>query len=704
MGYKGGNGQRNFGSNSVLQIIERGKRFIWRKLANAFNEAVVNRRLFVADLIICGASIAMAMILRLGIFTDPLKFEPLLILVPVSIAVAAMLFPLSGVYRRHARSTSLPDAVLIAKTALVLCGSVALIWAMLFEMRDVPRSSYIIQFFLAVPMLLAVRLSSRRDDLRYRGAKIAKQPGKSAERIPALLVGTGTSCDLLLRALLRDPNRTYDPIGILDDVQGTRGLHFHDVPIWGSIREIDEVIKALPAHAELPRNIILTEPMSHFASDGIETLLQWADRSGMAVSKLPGMDEIRGISADTKFVAQEVNVDDILKRPQKVIERTLLERMSRGRRVLVTGAGGSIGSELVRQIASLGPEEIILIENNEYNLYEIDNHLQEHFPEVPRKAHVCCVRDRSRIFRIFEDCKPELVFNAAALKHVPIVELNPCEGVLTNCIGTRNVADAARAAQADAMVQISTDKAVNATNVMGASKRVAELYCQAHGRKAAKQAHRTRFMTVRFGNVLGSSGSLIPLFQRQIAQGGPMTITDPRMERYFMTIREAVELTLLASARGLEDDTSQGAIFVLDMGKPVKIIDVAERMIKLAGLRPNVDIEIKFIGPRPGEKLFEELFDADEAQRPSNIPGVSVAVPAGANDLLVAKAIADLEEVAKAGDADGVIDLLTRLVPGYRSKTATLVAVPGSKTGATKPRGKPAQQTDTDVIGSARAV
>jgi O-antigen biosynthesis protein WbqV len=334
-----------------------------------------------------------------------------------------------------------------------------------------------------------------------------------------------------------------------------------------------------------------------------------------------------------------------------------------GRHVLVTGAGGSIGGELVRQIAAGAPAALTLLENSEYALYAIDLELAECHPALARRAVIADVRDARRLAEIIDGARPELVFHAAALKHVPIVEANPLEGLLTNAVGTRLVADACARAGVRLMVLISTDKAVNPTNVMGAGKRVAEAYCQALDLAAGGG---TSFITVRFGNVLGSTGSVVPLFQRQLAAGGPLTVTHPEMTRYFMTIREAVELVLQASAfRFRFPDRHRGRVFVLDMGEPVKIVDLARQMIRLAGLRQGSDIEITFTGLRPGEKLFEEIFHGGEAPVPTEMDGVLEArVRAGDLDQLTA-AMDALERTTRQGDHGAALALLRRLVPEY---------------------------------------
>ncbi len=317
-------------------------------------------------------------------------------------------------------------------------------------------------------------------------------------------------------------------------------------------------------------------------------------------------------------------------------------------------------------------------------MWQIDLELGEGHPGVPRRAILADIRDEPRIRAIFEELRPELVFHAAALKHVPMVEGNPAEGLLTNAAGTRIVADAARAAGALAMVLISTDKAVNPTSVMGASKRLAEMYCQAldiraragtvGGAPGAATPGATRFITVRFGNVLGSTGSVVPLFQRQLAHGGPLTVTHPDMPRYFMTVREAVGLVLQASVAGSTGDTgANGGIFVLDMGAPVKILDLARQMIRLAGLRPDVDVPIRFTGLRPGEKLFEEIFHGQEPPAATGMPGLLMATPRTADAALVGRSIEEIAAACRGGQEKLARALLSRMVPEYSATPPNLV-------------------------------
>jgi FlaA1/EpsC-like NDP-sugar epimerase len=368
------------------------------------------------------------------------------------------------------------------------------------------------------------------------------------------------------------------------------------------------------------------------------------------------------------------------RRPAMAASTGARERVTRGRpsssasgtgrgstRVPPSAASTTAGLE---SRTSGRPSRLVLLDSCEYALYAIDQEIGRRHPDLPRAARVADVRDRARVRQAFAAERPELVFHAAALKHVPMVELNPTEGAFTNVLGTRNVADAALAFGALAMVQISTDKAVNPTNVMGATKRLAEFYCQAldlagvAGAPAASRRPSTRFVTVRFGNVLGSSGSVIPLFERQLAQGGPLTVTHPDITRYFMLVGEAVELVLHALAHGVQRDPPRGEVYVLDMGEPIRIADLARHMIRLAGKEPGRDVAIEFTGLRPGEKLTEELFDTGEIRRPA-LGGVLAARSRTTDIALLRYALDELEEACALHDAARVKAIIARLVPGY---------------------------------------
>jgi len=364
----------------------------------------------------------------------------------------------------------------------------------------------------------------------------------------------------------------------------------------------------------------------------------------------------------------------LLERPQLDLDPEAARDWVAGRAVLITGAGGTIGGELARQIAGFGPTRLGLLDHGEYALWQTDLDLAVRHPGVARRMIVADVRDARRLRAVCADFRPDIVFHAAALKHVPIVEENPIEGLLTNSIGTRHVADAARAAGAQAMVLISTDKAVDPASVMGASKRLAEMYCRALNAAArpggGMQAEEMRCITVRFGNVLGSTGSVVPLFMRQLARGGPLTVTHPDMQRYFMSAREAVGLVLRAGALGATEQVPAGAIFVLDMGEPVRILDLARRLIHMAGLTPGRDVAIHFTGPRPGEKFSEQKLAGTEPALPTPCPGLLMATPRTVAAAFAAHAMDELEAACRAGQERLALALVSRLIPGFDHKLA----------------------------------
>ena len=643
-------------------------------LRRIVKELQSHKRLVVLDQLFLMMSFCVAFFLQLGVPDDPEGYVALSSLLIYGIIVAIIVFPIIGMYRRHPKTTSIPDALISVAGVFFVVGTLQVGFLTGFLTPKMHVGVLIVVLFITPSLLIGSRLT-RRIGGRYSNILRGRKRTRRAPSIPILLVGTGTSCDLFLRALRNTTNAEYRPLAIVDSVEESSGLFFQDVPIVGSILNI-EAVEHWCANNEMPRQILLTEPPSQMDQKAIQSLVTWAEGREIAIRKLAGLCETYLLDDAQPLKTFEFEADDLLQRPARIGDHNRMARLIAGSRIAVTGAGGSIGRELVRQIAIHSPESILLIDNSEFNLYSVTKDLEQYFPDVPRHCEICDVRDGARVRRFFRQHKPDIVFNAAALKHVPIVEGNPCEGVLTNVVGTRNVADAAKSINARAMVQISTDKAVNATSVMGATKRVAELYCACLDREASERD--TRFITVRFGNVLGSSGSLIPLFKEQLARGGPLTVTDPLMERFFMTIREAVELTLMASAHGVERNIDKGSIFVLDMGEPIKIIDLAERMIRLAGMEPGRDIGIEIIGTRPGEKLFEELFDQLETRSACGLEGVLSAVSASGS-LAELRHWADrLEAFARLNDAPMVLSTLRDIVPGYGESD--------SKVPARKPR------------------
>jgi O-antigen biosynthesis protein WbqV len=484
---------------------------------------------------------------------------------------------------------------------------------------------------------------------------------------PVLLVGAGEGADLFLRALGADREALYRVIGLLSLGQAQTGRRIHGLPILGSVDEAASVLARLRGEDRLPAALVVTE--ADMPGPVLAALMEVADAAGLRVARAPRLTALDPAARHgERLELKPVAIEDLLNRPQVPLDRIGMARLVQGRRVLVTGAGGSIGSELARQVAALGPDLLFLLDNGEFALWQVDLELGENFADVPRRAVLADIRDEARIRAIMDDLRPDLVFHAAALKHVPMVEANPAEGLLTNAAGTRNVAEAAKAAGARAMVLISTDKAVNPTSVMGATKRLAEMYCQGLD-MAARRGGGMRCVTVRFGNVLGSTGSVVPLFQRQLARGGPLTVTHPDMQRYFMTVREAVGLVLQASVVGTAEAASdalrEGGIFVLDMGPPVKIVDLARQMVRLAGLRPDADVEIRFTGLRPGEKLFEELFHGREPAVPTGTPGLLMATPRTTDPAIVGRAIDEIASSCRGGQVRLALAQLGRMVPEF---------------------------------------
>jgi O-antigen biosynthesis protein WbqV len=465
--------------------------------------------------------------------------------------------------------------------------------------------------------------------------------------------------ELFIQANRRRRRAPYYVLGLIDDLGHRTGRRIGGVDILGSVDALAGIVERLKAKGLQPQRLVVAA--RGIEGENLQALVDAADKLGMTCVRLPRINDLSSETADATATAP-IAIEDLLGRPQRVLDRAAMDALIRGRRVLVTGAGGSIGAELARQIAQRGPSRLALIENSEHALYTIDREIAETWGGVDRTAVLADIREPARLTRVFAAEKPDIVFHAAALKHVPILEDNPVEGALTNAVGTRNVADAAIASGTRAVVMISTDKAVNPTSVLGATKRLAEKLCQALD--AAQSP--TQFVTVRFGNVLGSSGSVVPLFQRQLAQGGPLTVTHPDVRRFFMTIREACELVLQASVLAIAaKGPSVGAIMVLEMGGLVRIQDLARRMIRLSGRRPDIDVKIVYTGLRPGEKLDEELFHGAEAPRETAIPDIKIARPALDDLAQLRAAFARLEELARAGDVPGTLALLRELVPEY---------------------------------------
>ena len=582
-------------------------------------------------------------------------------------AICAAVFASFRLYRGVWRYASLDDLLAIAKAVSLAILIFAVALFALTRLELMPRSALAINWLLLMGMLGGPRLLYRI--AKDRGFFGILEQGFDG-RIPVLLVGAGDIADAFLRQQ-RKPGEQYRVVGLIDNDLRKVGRYIHGVPVIGVPNKVENVLNKLRKSAIRPQRILIADAL--VTGTEIGDFLELADRYGMTLARLPHLTDFK-IGEAAMVEPRPIAIEDLLGRPQTRLDRAAIAKLIEGRRVLITGSGGSIGSELARQVAETKPARLILLDHGEYNLYCIDREIAEHTPTLSRRAVLGDIRDQMFLDQIFGTEEPELVFHAAALKHVPLAESNPCEAVLTNVIGTRHVADASQAFGATAMVQISTDKAVNPSSIMGATKRLAESYCQALDRQdSGAKAH---YVTVRFGNVLGSAGSVVPLFQRQLAQGGPLTVTHPDVARYFMTVREAVELVLQAStlaihSNGVANEPSgakSGQLYVLDMGEPILIQHLARQIIRLSGLRPDVDVAIEYVGLRAGEKLSEELFHEHETLVPTGHEAIRLANARSIELSLLAQRLTELAGHAEARRIQPTLAILRELVPEYRSE------------------------------------
>lgn len=635
------------------------------------------RLAFGHDLVMTVTAFILAMFLRVDSNHLQEYVDSFVFAIPVLLIAAVVSYQYLGLYRGIWRYASSPDLVQVGKAVTATILGFLLVMFLINRLDSIPRSVPLIQWFIQIVLLGGPRFAYRL--LKDRRSRVGEV---SDGRTLVLLLGATDGAELFIRSVVSDPHSPYRVVGVLDDNGRRVGRAIRGVPVLGSVADLSAVIADLLERDVRPNRLVLTRSRKEIEGTEIRRLLEEANRLGLSLSWMSRTAQVQDEEGTdfTKVELKPVAIVDLLGRPQAVLDADAIAGFIRGRRVVVTGAGGTIGSELATQILGFGPAQLVLCDNSEFNLYTIEQQLCGLPGDADVQAVMLDVRNRERTMRVFERFRPELVFHAAALKHVPMVEKNVVEGALTNVIGTRNVADAALSVGARAMVQISTDKVVRPSSVMGGTKRFAEAYCQALDLASAEGGGKqpTRFMTVRFGNVLGSSGSVVPLFQQQLAAGGPLTVTHPEMRRYFMTVREAVSLVLQASAQGVKSPSERGKIMVLDMGEPVYIVELARQVIRLAGLRPDIDVKIEFTGIRPGEKLFEELFDPAEAPTVSGVNGVAVASPIVV-DLAQLKAdLASLEQAAMADDAGRVLGILERVTKLRRADAARTANIEGT--------------------------
>lgn len=618
------------------------------------SRALTIRRLsLLHDGVAAGVAFLGGFVLRLGeqsmdyLFTGHVLSSCLLFMVLT--VVVSSFFDLSrGVWRY----TSAPDVVSIVKIATLSVMLFSMAMFFVIRLQDIPRTSMVITWCLLILIMGGSRLTYRM--WRSHRSRLHHQ-GQSVQHV--ILIGTGNEAETFIRATLERSDMPYHVCGVYDERGRRSGLKMRGVPIIGKLGELQSLIHEYRGPDERIAALILTMPVGRMPMGLMDQLMDVAVENGLELRRLPQVSNPAGDNI-RRIIPEQVSIEDILPRAAVSLDFNELRNMLERRTVLVTGAGGSIGAQLCREIASCRPARLVLLELSEYMLYDIEQELREKAPDLEIIARLCDVREREAVDRIFAIERPEYVFHAAALKHVPMVERQPIEGVRTNVFGSRNVADASQAVGARAMVMVSTDKAVNPTNVMGATKRAAELYCQ-----ALDLTSPTRFVSVRFGNVLGSTGSVVPLFKRQIANGGPITVTHPEITRYFMTIPEATQLMLHALQLAITGESSRGRIYVLDMGEPVKIAELARRMIILSGLKPNVDIKIAYTGLRPGEKLFEELFSDREKLSGTDAKSVLIASPGSVARADLDVFMAAAERAVDSGSPEQCVQLLRGLVP-----------------------------------------
>jgi FlaA1/EpsC-like NDP-sugar epimerase len=559
------------------------------------------------------------------------------------VAAQLIIFYVFGLYEKWWRYFRLPDMISVLRACAISTAILAITFLLLKPFEDqIPRSVVVSYFLLTVFLVGGARLLARMVLVE----RLARRDVRGAREV--LVVGAGSGGQMVARELQLNPNLGAKPIGFLDDDPRKRGMRLHGINVLGTTDEVSEVLDEVH-----PDEVIVAIPSAPGELRG-RVVTSCRERD-VPVRTLPTVFELLRGGVQLTRQLREVQVEDVLGREPVRMELDRVGAYMQDKVVMVTGAGGSIGSELARQIARVRPKLLVILDHAEDNLFRIDREMVEerHFTRVESVLADC--REGDRMLEVMERFKPSVVFHAAAYKHVPLMEANPLEAIRNNALATKVTAETAVASGCDRFVLVSTDKAVNPRTVMGASKALAEWICEAAGRKHPQ----TRFVTVRFGNVLASSGSVVPIFRSQIERGGPVTVTDPEMTRYFMTIPEAVQLVIRAGDLG----GASGEVFVLEMGEPVKIIDLAHNMIRLAGYEPEVDIAIEFVGARPGEKLHEELFNSDERPQPTAAEKIVRAVRAAPRDPeWVTGTLTRLESLISLGDEANLAERTVELI------------------------------------------
>ena len=567
----------------------------------------------------------------------------------LAVTVRMLVFHVTGVDRGAWRYASFPDVykLLLANAA----GS--LVWAPLAVSiigRGFPRSIYGIEFVLSFVATTASRFLVRS----YYESHSVSRPKRDRKRV--LIYGAGAAGFALLREIRANPSLGYEVLGFLDDDRNKRSHNLLGVPVMGAGREAPLIVDRLRRRHASIAEIVIAMPSA--SGRAMNEALSNCRAAGVPCKTIPGVGELLTSNVLTSQI-RDVSVEDLLGRAPIKLDQTLIRSSIEGRSVMVTGGGGSIGAELCRQVASFHPSRLVIFERAESDLFRINLELSQKYPHIEIIQQIADIREREVVERAVERHEVDSIFHAAAYKHVPLMESHLLEAVKNNILGTRNIVETAYQCGVTDFLMISSDKAVNPTNIMGLTKRVAELIVASMPTPA--EGAPTKCVSVRFGNVLGSNGSVVPLFQKQIAEGGPVTVTHPEMRRYFMTIREAVQLVLQASTMGKGSE-----IFVLDMGEPVTIVSLARNMIRLSGREPDVDIEIRFTGLRPGEKLFEELALEGEDHVPTYHQKIKIFRGSRKQAAEMACWLSELERLVEDRAESAVLTQLQTLVPEYR--------------------------------------
>src|SRR5450631_4373230 len=541
---------------------------------------------------------------------------------PVFLVYAAAVYFIFNLHRNKWRFTSIPDLYNIFRAVTVLAVSLlaldyVLIAPNVYGTFFFGKITILLYWFLQMFLLGGTRVA-----YRYFHYARTLQRVKIADATTTLVLGRAADAEVLLRSIESGAVKKIWPVGVLSPSTADRGQSIRGIPVLGDIDDLERVVADLSDRGTRVTRVVLT-PSALSPEARPEVLLIRARKLGLAMNQLPSLD-----AGGQAVQLAPVAVEDLLLRPSVKIDYRRLETFVSGKAIVVTGGGGSIGSEICERLVTFGAARLLVIENSEFALYAVLEMLKAKQSNALISGRIADIRERARIMGLIAQFKPDMVFHAAALKHVPLLELDWDEGIKTNVFGSINVADAAAAAGAAAMVMISTDKAIEPVSVLGATKRLAEMYCEALDKELGRHGtSATRMISVRFGNVLASNGSVVPKFKAQIEAGGPVTVTHPDMVRYFMTIREACDLVLTAATHALAPARADVSVYVLNMGHPVKIVELAERMIRLSGLEPGHDIEIVFTGMRPGERLNEILFASEEPAVEIGVAGIMAAKP-----------------------------------------------------------------------------